>query len=163
MTEQPEACPPEVCLRCSSPRVSAPSTEVVLYSCGSTWDRDQGFGESTWCVRAHNRRLLGQLFAQSRELAELRKDAERWSPKWRTTPPVENGWYFMAEKPDEYDLAKPVGVRRIEDSDGVRFEINGWYSGKAYRNVTDFPNAVWFGPFRTVGKPPAIAQSTEEK
>jgi hypothetical protein len=71
-------------------------------------------------------------------------------PAWHDTPP-ENGWYFYAPDRKDFDLARPIGVHKIEDSTGVRLEAqtpNGWL------DVREFPaKAVWYGPFR-LARPP---------
>ncbi len=68
--------------------------------------------------------------------------------KWRNTPPEHNGTYFMAERPIDYDLAKPIAVSKIEhwgDCGHEEFyEINsGPHRGK---RVEELIGAVWYGP-----------------
>jgi hypothetical protein len=63
---------------------------------------------------------------------------------WFTLPPVHNGWYWYADKPEDWDLARPVPVQRIEYGTGEVFYQA--YIDHRWQNVTEV-SGIWAGPF----------------
>lgn len=59
--------------------------------------------------------------------------------KWFRGIPDKHGWYFYAASPENWDLATPVPVTKIEDSHGVRFEV-----GESVIQKDD--PGIWYGP-----------------
>lgn len=74
-------------------------------------------------------------------------------PKWHTINEItESGYYLWADNPKDWDIAKMIGLIKIESGGRVWFEcrVPGSESRTA---LTDLPAASrLFGPFR-VGRP----------
>lgn len=79
----------------------------------------------------------------------------RWfSGGWFSGKPTRHGWYFLAHKKEDWDIAEPVEVRRIENGNGeIYCEV---YLNKEWKRV-DSPgfmnNALWVGPIPYPAKP----------
>ena len=74
--------------------------------------------------------------------------------QWFSGRPMQYGWYFLALKKEDWDIAKPVEVRRIENGNGeIYCEV---YLNKEWKRV-DSPgfmnNALWAGPIPYPAKP----------
>lgn len=86
-------------------------------------------------------------------------------PQWFIGKPTSNGWYFVSKNTRDWDIAKPVAVRRIEYGNGnVEFEFS-FFDDKGWLGVELLENAIWYGPL-VINPPPdslrKIAESTQQ-
>lgn len=65
---------------------------------------------------------------------------------WFQGMPTKCGWYFYAEKPKDWDFAKPVAVERVESpGQSPQFRVQMHDMGE-WTPVEKFQTGIWFGP-----------------
>ena len=80
-------------------------------------------------------------------------------PGWTSRPPAIHGWWFMAKNHEDWDITRPVGVQRIEDYTGVRYQAHIDVPGCGLHwvdvTVPALADYVWYGPLRVPHPPRA--------
>jgi hypothetical protein len=71
--------------------------------------------------------------------------------KWFIGEPPCNGWYFYSPKREDYDLARPVPVIRIENPTGIR--LAAILKGEQV-DCELLKDGIWCGPVPVLGHPP---------
>lgn len=78
--------------------------------------------------------------------------------QWFKGIPTQPGWYFYSEKPQDWERAKPVPVRRI-DEPGERPKFAAIIKdSNCWTDVEQLKNGIWLGPVEFPEPHPAQAR-----
>ena len=73
--------------------------------------------------------------------------------EWFIGEPPCNGWYFYSPKREDWDLARPVPVVRVENPQGVR--LFAVLKDGSEVDCETLKDGIWCGPVPCLGSPPA--------